>query len=305
VIQKTNSDAVELSISIVNYNTTDSILNLIDSIKDNFKNIIYEILVVDNASEDDSDRITKKYKDVKLIRNSTNLYFTKADNQNFLRAEGQYILSINPDTLVSPNALENMIDFLKNHQNVGAVTPRFIYPDGRLQASISPFLTLRFGLLEASGFNKWCANNKTKLSGAPKTIHYNPDISQEREVLYGACIMVRRAVLETVGLKDEKLVHGWDEYDWCKRIKNAGWKLYYVPNSVIVHYRSESMGKIKSDSRKIKEIRRYSRYGFFYLYKKHFGYAVYIFLKTVWCLSLPYRLASRLLAMFSHCRSKT
>ncbi len=295
MVHETNSDAIELSISIVNYNTTDSLLNLIESITNNLKNIVYEILVVDNDSVDDVNRITDKYKNVKLIRNSTNFYFTKADNQNLLRAKGQYIVSINSDTLVTPNALENMIVFLKDHHDVGAVTPKFIYPDGRLQESIGPFLTLRSGLLHASGFNGWCAKTKANHSVASGSINDNPDISQEAEVLYGACIMVRRDVLDTVGVKDEKLIHGWDEYDWCKRIKDAGWKLYYVPNSVIVHYRSKSIKKIKGESKKIRAIWRLSWDGFFYFYKKHFGFVAYLLLKTVWYLSLPYRLVSRLL----------
>lgn len=280
------ADAIELSISIVNYNTTESVLKLIESISENVKNISYEILVVDNASSDNVAVLTDKYREVKLIRSSTNHYFTKADNINLHRANGEYILSINPDTLVTPNAVENMIAFLKKHKDVGAVTPKFIYPDGRLQVSFTPFLTLKFCLLEAIGYNKLFPNNTTKCSIAPGIIHYDTDTQHEAEVLYGACIMIRREVLKTAGLKDEKFVHGWDEYDWCKSIKEKGWKLFYAPSSTIVHYRSESIGKIQNDSHKINAVDRYGKEGYHYLLKKHFGYGAYVVFKLCCVLNI-------------------
>lgn len=283
-----SNESIDLSICIVNYNTTGSVLKLIESINDNIKNITYEILVVDNDSDDNATRITDKYKYVKMIRSSTNLYFTKADNINIQRSKGKYILSINPDTLVRPNALQNMIDFLKNHKDVGAVAPRIIYPDGQLQVSTTPFLTMKFSLFEASGFNKRYPNNKTKRAIDPADIYYDPEIVHEAEVLYGACIMIRREVLETVGPKDEKFVHGWDEYDWSKRIHDYGWKLCYVPNAVIVHYRSESIHKMKveNDTQKLKVVDKYGRNGYYYLHRKHFGYLAYILLRLTWALNI-------------------
>jgi O-antigen biosynthesis protein len=294
---KDNSDNIELSISIVNYNTTDRVLDLLQSIYTNLKNVDYEILIVDNSSNDDPSRILLNYKDVKLILNPINQYFTKADNQNFVRAKGQFILSINPDTLVRPYAIENMIDFLKKHKEAGAVTPRFIYPDGKEQASIAPFLSLKNSLVEASGLNKLFPKNKMKLLNASGMVFYDPEITQEAEVLYGACIMIRREVLEGVGLKDEKFVHGWDEYDWCMRIKKGGWKLFYIHDSVIVHHRSESIKNIKNDSLKTKKVDKHGRDGYFYLHYKHFGFGAYILLRIIWALNSS---ISRFRRLFYH-----
>lgn len=274
-----NLDNIELSISIVNYNTTDQVIALIDSINNSITDIIYEILVVDNASEDNPNRISTKYENVKLIKNSINLYFTKADNQNLQRAKGKYILSINSDTLVLPNAIENMLNFLKLHQEIGAVSPKFIFPDNTLQASFTPFLTFKSSFSEA--FKSLFSKNK-KSSEELGSIFYNPDITQEAEVLYGACIMIRREVLDTVGFKDEKFVHGWDEYDWCMRIKNGGWKLFYIHNSVIMHFRSESINNIRKDAKKIKKIEGFSKKGFYYLHRKHFGYLSSVILRLIY-----------------------
>jgi len=276
-----NSDDIKLSICIVNYNITDCVLALIESIHQNITSIVYEILVVDNASEDNPERITAQYEDVKLIKNNINLYFTKADNQNFLRAQGEYILSINPDTLITANAIENMIDFLKFNSEVGAVTPKFIFPNNEIQASFVRYLT--FGSIFLESLNSLFTNKTNHLDELGK-IFYDPDKIQEAEVLYGACIMFRREVLETVGFKDERLIHGWDEYDWCIRIKKAGWKLFYINNSVIIHYRSETVKNIKSDSKKIRELDIIGKNGYHYLIKKHFGNVAFIILRVIWAL---------------------
>jgi GT2 family glycosyltransferase len=110
-------------------------------------------------------------------------------------------------------------------------------------------------------------------------VTYDPIKPQEAEVLYGACIMIRHEILETVGLKDENLVHGWDEYDWCKRISNHGWKLYYTPDSELIHYRGAT--RKKADGLKV-NLHKYHLEGLFYLYKKHYGISKYILLKIIW-----------------------
>lgn len=281
-----DSESIELSICIVNYNLTDCVIKLIDSIYEYVTGITFEILVVDNASDDSPKRILNKYKNVNLIINDTNCFFTKADNQNLTRAKGKYILSINPDTLVAQNTVQNMIDFLRNNADVGAVAPKIVFPDGQLQVSITPFLTMKYSFFEALGINKLYPNNKTKLSVDPAYIYYDPEISHEAEVLYGACIMIRREVTETVGPKDEKIVHGWDEYDWCKRMYDYGWKLCYVPNAVLIHYRSESITKIKDDLIKLDRIDKIGRNGYYYLHRKHFGYTAYLILRILWSVNV-------------------
>ena len=276
---------LDLSISIVNYNTAAETNKLINSIYNSTKSINYEILLVDNASKEPIDDIVNKYPDVKVIQNSKNLFFTKADNQNLTRAKGKYIVSINSDAFVLQDALNVMINCLDTHPFVGAVTPKIIYPDGVLQRSLGEFVTLGFGFCFASGLPRFYPNIKAFTDVMPNKITYDPDSMQEAKLLYGACIMVRREVLETVGLKDENLIHGWDEYDWCKRMTQHGWKLLYAPGAVITHSRGASRDKLETCSESAKLLDYYSWQGFFYLYKKYYGIHVYLMLKIVWHLN--------------------
>lgn len=273
------SNEMKLSISIVNYNTTEFVLRLIESIKKYSNDIDHEILVFDNASSDSPDRITNKFNEVKLIKNDANLFFTKADNQNVIRSKGKYILSINPDTLVTADAIQNMINFLDSNDDVAAVTPKFIFPDNKLQASFAPFLTSSVCIKEA--LNKLFSVNGN-VSESIDNVFYDTAISQPAEILYGACIMVRRDVINKIGLKDEKFVHGWDEYDWCMRAKKAGLKLFYIHNSVITHYRSVTIKEISTDFQKSSIVDKLGRDGYHYLIIKHFGYSTYFLLKLIW-----------------------
>lgn len=273
------SKEIELSISIVNYNTTEFVLKLIESIKEYSNNIDYEILVFDNASNDCPERIINTFNEVKLIKNDTNLFFTKADNENVLRSKGKYILSINPDTLVTKDAIENMMNFLNRNGEVAAVSPKFIFPDNTLQASFAPFLTSRGCIRDALSklFSK-----KSKSSNDIASIWYDTEISQQAEILYGACIMVRKDAVSKIGLKDEKLVHGWDEYDWCMRANKAGLKLYYIHDSIVTHYRSVTIKEISDDFQKSSIVDKLARDGYHYLIIKHFGYSTFFLLKLIW-----------------------
>ncbi len=272
----------KLSISLVNYNLTDMVIDLIKSAYDTTKNLSLEILVVDNASSDSPEKITKTFPTASLIRNSENVFFTKADNQNMLRATGEYILTITPDAFFLPGALDKMVEFLENHKDVGAIVPKIIFPDGKIQRSFSYFPNFLFGVFYILGINHFFPNNFVARKIMPTDIDYDVNKTTEVEVLYGACIMVRREVLVSVGVKDEKFVHGWDEYDWCRRIKQGGWKLCYVPRASVTHYRSVSYNKVMSTSGGRKVLKKHHRNGFLYLYRKYYGYLAYSFLKLLW-----------------------
>lgn len=285
---------IDLSISIVNYNTSKDVIALLESIYRHAKDVVFEVLLVDNASNDDVQEIVQSYPDVKFIKNAKNVFFTKADNQNLSRAKGKYIISINSDCLVTPGALQTMMHFLEHHQDVGAVAPKIMYPDGEIQASMSNFITASYGLMLFSGLTRVFPGNKIHSHVMPSSLNYDPGKVQDGEVLYGACIMTKQEVLATVGVKDEHLVHGWDEYDWSKRMTSAGWKLKYLPDATILHHRSLSREKAEKSSDAKKILDGYHWNGLLYLYKKHFGFMLYFLLKCMrtvsCCKSFVYRL---------------
>ncbi len=273
----------EISFCIVNYNTTDYVLSLIDSIEETCNDIIKEILVFDNASNDNPHRILKKHSSVNLVLNRENIFFTQADNYLTKKANGKFIISINPDTIVRPFAIRNMLDFMYKNTDVGAVTPKFVFQDGKIQSSFTPFLTFKKTFSDILNFKNIFLDDSGSNIGP---VFYNPELTQEAEVLYGACILFREEVIHTVGLKDEKFVHGWDEYDWCLRIKQKGWKLFYIHNAIIEHFRSVTIKEINKQPQKKSIVDKHSKNGYYYYQRKHFGFLAYIILRTSWMVRL-------------------
>src|SRR3989344_3003037 len=260
----------KLSISLVNYNLTDMTITLIKTAYETAKNIELEILVSDNASTDSPEKITRAFPQASMIKNSENLFFTKADNQHILRSTGDYVMVITPDAYFLPGALDTMVEFMETHKDVGAIVPKIAYPDGKLQRSFSAFPTFMFGVFSILGIHHFFPNNFIKKKIMPSEIDYDVDKSREAEVLYGACIVVRREVLNTVGAKDDQFVHGWDEYDWCYRIKKGGWKLCYVPEARIIHHRSVSFNKAMSVPKSRRILRKHHWAGFLLLIRYSF-----------------------------------
>jgi GT2 family glycosyltransferase len=275
---------VKLSISIVTFNSQPDLERLLRSIYSGALPSNFEILVTDNASQDDLPAFLRsKYPEVNLLQNTENRFYTAAENQNLERAQGDYVLSINPDTCVLDGAIQEMISYLEDHPEVGAICPKFLRPDGSLRPAIGPFLTFWWGVFEAAGVNQVWANNRVNTAIMPSAIWYDTDRTQVAEVLYGACIMRRREALRCVGLNDERLVHGFDEYDWCKRARNAGYRLSYLPSAVIMHVEGASRRTLKSES----SLKRFHRDAVFYMYRKHFGISAYLPLRCVAVLVRP------------------
>lgn len=278
---KNDNGHIDLSISIVNYNVTDLVINLIDSIyKSGYaKNHVVEFLVVDNNSTDHGNEIVKYFPDVKLIQNKKNQFFTKADNQNFKRSKGNFILSVNPDVILEPSAIEILIDFIEKNKNVGAVAPKLRLPDGKSQPTISKFVTKKFAMMSVLGIknNFFSSNCEFNNSNKPYT----------GEVLCGACILVTRDTLNEFGLKDENLVHGWDEYDWCRRMTEKGKVLYCLPDAIAIHSVGVSAKKMISSKKGKSLMEKLNWDGFFYLYKKHYSLFFYVILKMIFFISKP------------------
>ena len=200
------------------------------------------------------------------LRNRENRLVRRAI-QNIQRARERYVLLINPDSVIHGNAIQKMADYLGRHPEVGAVGPRVLRPDGSVRNSLSRFLTFKWGFYEVSGINTVRPENQENRSVMPAEVWYDPDVIQEAEVLYGACILTRRDVLEAVGGMDEMLVHGWDEYDWCQRARERGFLLRYLPCASITHVEGASRKAPGMEAVAMK----HGYDGMFYFYQKHCG----------------------------------
>ncbi len=242
---------VELSIIIVNYNVKEFLENALISIKKAIEGINAEIFVVDNASEDGSvEMIKQKFPEVKLIENDRNLGFAKANNQALKLAQGKYILLINPDTVVQEDTFKVLISFLESNPDCGMVGCKILNPDGTLQlACRRSFPTPWVALTKMIGLSSLFP--KSKIFARYNLTYLDTEQVTEVDAVSGSFMMIRREVYEQVGGLDEDFFMYGEDIDWCYRIKKAGWKIYYVPYTQIIHFKGESTKRSNIDEIRI------------------------------------------------------
>ncbi len=257
----------ELSIVIVSWNVKSLLRDCLSSIFAHKDELEIEVFVVDNASQDETCAMVRKhYPQVNLIQNKTNLGFTKANNQAIRVANGKYILVLNPDTIIRPKALTNMLDFIKENPRCGALGPRLLNPNGSLQLSCRSFPNLRTQLYTTLFLDVLFP--KSKLFGQYLMSYWPHDELKEVDQPMGAAVLFRKETLDQVGLFDENIFVFQDEVDLCYRIKRAGWKIFFTPESQIVHYGGQSFKQWKGIQASLRGgyIWRKSRK---YFYRKH------------------------------------
>lgn len=241
----------DLSIIILNYNTESLLGGCLKSVgKAKVNGFAYEIIVVDNASTDDSAAMVKKeFPKVKLVVSEKNLGFAAGNNLGIPYASGRYLLFLNPDTVIPPETLPGMIKFMDENLSCGAATCRVELPDGCLDdACHRGFPTPRNALCHFSGLEKIFPKIKF-FSGY--SLGYLPlDRIHEIDSGCGAFLIVRRRVGEETHWWDPDYFFYGEDLDFCYRIKKAGWKIFYVPKVKIIHYKGVSSG-IKKHSQKI------------------------------------------------------
>ncbi|MGZ3493880.1 MAG: glycosyltransferase family 2 protein [Thermodesulfobacteriota bacterium] len=245
---------VDLSIIIVNWNTRDLLIQCLESIFRTARGVDLEVFVVDNGSTDGSARVVKeRFPVVKVIENQGNIGFAGANNQALKISGGKYSLLLNPDTQVKGKAIEELISFMEAHPRAGISGVQLLNSNGSKQNSIANFPCLTTELLNKSLLRRLFPK---KFPG--KETNYSEPI--EVDSVIGACMMVRRRAAEQVGILDEDYFLFLEETDWCYRMKNAGWKIYHVPQAEVDHFQGKSAEEVKKKARV--EFYR-SRYHFF------------------------------------------
>lgn len=231
---------MDVSIVIVNFNTKQLTLDAIHSVFQSKTGYSYEILLVDNNSSDGSmEAFKREFPTLTMIENRENVGFARANNQAIKMAKGRYILLLNSDTIVYEETLQVMLDFMEEQPKVGASGCKVVLPDGSLdkacrrsfptpQASLYHFLGLTKLFPDNSRFNQYQLG------------HLDPDKDYPVDCLVGAFMLLRRDVIEQVGLLDEKFFMYGEDIDWCYRIKEAGWDIHYYPYTSIIHYKGAS-----------------------------------------------------------------
>ncbi len=234
---------VLLSIIIVSYNVRDFLAQTLRSVQKATHSIPAEILVVDNHSEDGSPHmVATEFPQVRLIRNSQNVGFARANNQALSLARGKFLVLLNPDTIVQEDTFEKLIQFFDTHADAGMAGCKILNPDGSLQlACRRSFPTPWVAFTKLVGLSALFP--KSRLFGKYNLTYLNPDEVTEVDAISGSFMMVRRETYQQVGPLDERFFMYVEDLDWCYRVKKAGWKIYYVPETKIVHYKGASSEK--------------------------------------------------------------
>ncbi len=250
---------MDISIVIISYNTAALLDNCLESIKRHTHGVTYEIIVIDNASADNSKSLVgEKHPTVRLIGNRENRGFSAAANQGITKALGDYVLLLNSDTLLRDDSLTAMVKFMREHPEVGGLNPRLLNGDGTPQVPGSSFLNIERWRLNRTHPLKW-------VSGA-------------------AALFPRKLLLE-IGLLDEQFFFYNEDLDLSLRIRRAGYSLYYYHEAAVIHLGGQSTRHISGDAL------WYGYQGGFYYCRKHYGKLVYLIYKTAAVTDLGVRIA--------------
>lgn len=215
----------------------------------------HEIIVVDNASTDGTaEMLRRDYPGVQLLCNEENLGFARANNRGLAQARGRYVVLLNADTEPRPGSLAAMIRFMDAHARCGAASPRLVRPDGTAQPYAfgkdpSPLYLMRRGLAHrrSAYLHDWAVSEPVQV-----------------DWVSGACLVARREAIARVGGLDERIFMYFEDNDWCRRMRRAGWEVWYDPGAEVMHIGGASLGQ-----------NPHARAAYYeslvYFYRKHYG----------------------------------
>ncbi|MEP7285108.1 MAG: glycosyltransferase family 2 protein [Chloroflexota bacterium] len=227
--------SIDISIIIVSNNHQHYLERCLSSLVEANSSFQIEIFVVDNASSDNTVAFVKeKYPQVTVIASKVKRGFSANNNLGIQRSAGRYIMLLNPDTEVSPNALSQLVNFMDSHPQVGICGPQLRFPDNSVQLSCRAFPTWKSVLVRRTPLRVFLRNsafNKQHLLA-------DQDHSVIREVdwLLGAALMIRHETLEAIGRLDERYFLYVEDIDYCRRAYQQGWQVFYMPEAVIIHH---------------------------------------------------------------------
>ena len=283
---------LSVSIIIVNYNVKDYLANCLNSIQNSNYGGHVEIIVIDNSSYDGSAAMVReRFPAVRLIENDSNKGFANGVNSGLKAATGDFILLLNPDTVIEEKTISVLTDYMNSHSEVGICGPKILNADGSLQLACKrsfpmPWVALPklLGLSRLFPRGKW--------TGRYNLTYLDPDQHHSVEAVSGSFMILRREVLEAVGELDERFFMFGEDLDYCYRTIQAGYEIHYVPDTQIIHYKGESVKSAPYDS-----------VGWFYdamdlFVNKHFSKTASLLTRTALKTGITVRKISTLLSSF-------
>lgn len=224
---------IDLSVIIVNWNARDLLQRCLQDVYGTTEGLAFEVILVDNASTDGSvEMVRGEFPQVLLIENRENVGFARANNQAIRESQARYVLLLNSDAFLTGKAVHNMIEVLEANLGVGIAGARLVFPDGQPQLSHGPLPTIYSEFMSLFGLDKYLPRR-----------NQDPSITfVETGTVVGACLMVRRSMLDQIGLLDENYFFFSEEVDLCRRAHRVGWKVVHVPGAKVIHIGGGSSG---------------------------------------------------------------
>ena len=254
---------MDLSIITVNWKVKDLLEKCLRSVYEQTKDISFEVFVVDNDSGDGSvEMVREKFPQVSLTASNDNLGFAKGNNVAAKDAKGRYILLLNPDTEILDNAIGKMVKFMDNHPGCGIAGFKLLNPDLTLQPSVRHFPTFLSQALILLKLHHLFPHSAPMRHYLAEDFDYTK--TQPADQVMGAFFMIRKKVIEKIGLLDEKFWIWFEEVDYCKRTKEAGFKILYTPEAKIIHYYGQSFKQVYN----VKKQKDFNK-SLTYYFKKH------------------------------------
>ncbi len=230
----------KVSTIIVTWNCADYIVGCLESLRDHCDAAENHIIIVDNASIDPTVELVKQNEvKVDLIESPENLGFAKACNLGAANTESEYLLFLNPDTILLNDAIKTLADFLDSHKDTGVVGGKVLNPDGTLQPPCRRrFPTIRSSVMRLFGLSKLFPAHRW--SYCYEMSMENADRAHEVDAVSGSFFIIRRSLFNELGGFDEDFFIFGEDLDLCYRAKMKGWKIYYNPEAKVIHYRGKS-----------------------------------------------------------------
>ena len=225
-----------VDVIIVNYNSTEHLIRCLRSIMETLGRVRVKIRVVDNASSDGAERVRNLFPDIDFIQNQHNVGFARAVNQALREATAEFVMLLNPDTIIESGFFDTCHDFMRKNPDVGVLGPRILNSDGTLQNSARSFPTLMTAFFgRSSVLSRWFPQNPFT-SKSLLSLRSDGRTPMEVDWVSGACMVIRKKAVECVGLLDERFFMYWEDADWCMQMWANGWKVIYFPQVAVQHY---------------------------------------------------------------------
>lgn len=256
---------IDVSIIVLSYNTRELLRKCIKSIYDTTKRISFEVICIDDNSFDNSaDMIEKEFPQVTLIRNKTNLVYSKSNNIGMRISKGRYVVLLNSDVLILKDVFDEMVQFMDTRPEAGVASCKLINPDGSIQYCVRRLPNLTTAFFQSIGWHNLFPNSKITNKYYQKQLDY--DTVFKADSIGTTCFMIRRELLNTVGYLDEQFPLFFTDLDYNKRIRDMGYDIYYIPHIKIIHYGGQSINQ-----QTYKQLIEQHK-GIYRFYKKHYSH---------------------------------